>query len=108
MEEEERKRRTMEYFQWLWDKVLKEEATLSEGAKESQVTGSKCKKITARDKEKQWPSKKAKEKQQGKYHSGVTVKMESANPCEKCVNARQNCLVYSSRWVIFIILIIIF
>jgi len=34
-EEEERKRRTMEYFQRLRDKVLEEEATLLEGAEGS-------------------------------------------------------------------------
>jgi len=34
-EEEERKRRTMEYFQQLQDKVLEEEATLLEGAEGS-------------------------------------------------------------------------
>ena len=31
-EEEERKRRTMEYLQWLRDEVLEEEATLLERA----------------------------------------------------------------------------
>jgi len=34
-EEEERKRRMMEYLQQLWDKVLEEEAALLEGAEES-------------------------------------------------------------------------
>ena len=58
---EEKKK--LEYIQQLWDKVLKEEAVLLERAKEFQVMGFKCKKIATRDKERQWPSKKAKEKQ---------------------------------------------
>ena len=51
MEEEERKRRTIEYLQWLWNKMLEEEAALLEGAEESQVVESKCKEIVARDEE---------------------------------------------------------
>jgi len=42
--------------------MLEEEATLLEGAEESQVTGSKCKKVTTGNKEGQWLSKKTKEK----------------------------------------------
>jgi len=49
------------------------------GAEESQVMGSKCKEIAARDEEGQQPSKKAKEKQQEKYCGGATVKMGGAN-----------------------------
>jgi len=59
-----------------------------EGAERSQVVGSKYKKITTRDKKRQWPSKKARENQPGKYCGGAIVKMESANPCERCVSAR--------------------
>jgi len=33
-EEKERKRRTVEYLQWLQDKMLEEEAALLEGAEE--------------------------------------------------------------------------
>jgi len=77
--------------------VLEEEATLLEGAEGSQIVGSKRKEITTRDKEEQWPFKKAKGKQQEKYHGGATVKMEGANPCERCVSARQDCLVHPSR-----------
>ena len=33
--EEERKRRMIEYLQWLWDEMLEEEATLLEGAEGS-------------------------------------------------------------------------
>jgi len=50
-EEEERKKRTMEYLQQLQDEVLEEEATLLEGAEGSQVAGSKCKEVAAGDKE---------------------------------------------------------
>ena len=97
VEEEEGKRRTMEYLQWLWNEMLEEEATLLERAKESQIIGSKCKKITTRDEEEQQLSKKTKEKQQGKYHSGATIKIGGANPCERCVSTGQNCLVHFSR-----------
>jgi len=45
--EEERKKRMMEYLQWLQDEVLEEEATLLEGAEGSQVMGSKHKKVAA-------------------------------------------------------------
>ena len=61
-EEEERKRRMIEYLQQLQDKVLEEEAALLERAEGSQVMGSKYENITAGDKEKQWLSKKAREK----------------------------------------------
>jgi len=74
----------MEYLQQLWDKVLEEEA---EG---SQVMRSKCK-------EGQWPSKKTREKQPGKYCGGAAVKIGGSNPCERYVCARQNCLVHPSR-----------
>jgi len=52
-EEEERKKRTMEYLQQLWDKVLEEEAALLEGAEGSQVVGSKHKEVAAGGEEKQ-------------------------------------------------------
>ena len=61
--------------------MLKEKATLLEGAEEFQVAGSKCKEVAARDEEGQRPFKKARRKQLGKYHGGATVKMEGANPC---------------------------
>jgi len=92
-EEEERKRRIVEYLQRLRDEVLEEEATLLEGAKGSQVAGSKCKEVTAGDKERQQLSKKAR----GKYHGGAAVKMGDSNPCERCMYARQDCLVHLSR-----------
>jgi len=97
VKEEERKRRMMEYLQRLQDEVLEEEAALLEGAKGSQVTGSKRKEVAARDEEVQQPSKKARGKQPGKYHGGAAVKMGGANPCERCVSTGQDCLVHSSR-----------
>jgi len=77
--------------------VLEEEAALLEGAEGSQVTGSKRKEVTVGDEEVQRPSKKARGKQPGKYCRDATVKMGSANPCERCVSTRQDCLVHSSR-----------
>jgi len=77
--------------------VLEEEATLLEGAEGFQIVGSKYKKIAVRDEEGQWPSKKAKGRQQEKYHGGAAVKIGSANLCERCVSTEQDCLVYSSR-----------
>ena len=97
VEEEERKRRTMEYLQRLWDKVLEENATLLEGAKESKVVGFKCKEVATRNKEEQWPSKKARGKQLEKYHGGTTVNIGGSNPYKRCVCARQDFLVYPSR-----------
>ena len=97
----------MEYLQWLWDKVLKEEAALLEGAERSQVAGSKCKEVAAGDKKGQWLTKKTRGKQPVKYHGGATAKMRGANPYERYMSTRQNCLVHFSRWVFFIILIII-
>jgi len=96
-EEEERKKRTVEYLQRLWDEVLEEEAALLEGAEGSQVVGSKHKKIAIGDEEEQWPSKKARGKQPGKYRGGAAVKMGGSNTYERCVCAGQDCLVYPSR-----------
>jgi len=76
--------------------TLEKEAALLKGAEESQITGSKHKEVIARDEEKQWPSKKAREKQQGKYRRGVAVKMGGTNLCVRCVSARQDCLVHHS------------
>ena len=77
--------------------MLEKEAALLEGAEGSQVVGSKHKEIAAGDEEEQWPSKKARGKQLGKYHGGTTVKMGGSNPCERCVCAGQYCLVHPSR-----------
>jgi len=96
-EEEERKKRMMEYLQRLRDKVLEEEATLLEGAEGSQVMGSKYTEVAARNEEMQRSSKKARGKQPGKYCRGAAVKIGGSNPCERCVCAGQDCLVYPSR-----------
>ena len=80
VEEEERKRRMVEYLQWLQDKMLEKEAALLEGAEGSQVMESKCKEITTRNEEGQQPSKKAKEKQPEKYYGGAIVKIEVLTP----------------------------
>ena len=77
--------------------MLEEEATLLERAEGSQVAGSKHKEVAAGDEEEQRPSKKARGKQSGKYRGGAAVKMGGATPCERCVCARQDCLVYPSR-----------
>ena len=77
--------------------MLEEEATLLEGAEGSQVTGSKCKEIAARDEEEQQLFKKAKGKQQVKYYGGAAVKMEGVNLCERYIYTRQDCLVHLSR-----------
>jgi len=87
----------MEYLQQLRDEVLEEEAGLLEEAEGSQAAGSKCKEIAAGDEEEQWPSKKAREKQPGKYCRGAAVKMGGTTPCERCVCAGQDCLVHPSR-----------
>ena len=97
VEEEERKRKMVEYFQQLQDEMLEEEAALLEGAEGSQVMGSKYKEVTTRDEKWQQPSKKAREKQPGTYYGGATVKIGGANPCERCMSTRQDCLVHLSR-----------
>jgi len=60
--------------------VLEEEAALLEGAEGFQITGSKCKEVTTRDKEGQQPSKKARGKQPRKYHRGTIMKMGVLTP----------------------------
>jgi len=87
----------VKYLQWLLDEMLEEETALLEEAEGSQVMGSKCKDVTAGDEKRQWPSKKAREKQSERYYGGAAVKMGSANPYERCVSAGQDCLVHPSR-----------
>jgi len=91
---EKKKKRTMEYLQQLWNKILEKEAALleMERAEGSQVMGSKYKEI-ARDKKEQQFSKKTREK----YRRGATAKMRDVNPCKRYVSTKQNCLVHSSR-----------
>ena len=75
-EEEERKRRTVEYLQRLQNKVIVENAVLLEGAEGSQVMGSKCKETPPEDNADYWPSKKAKRKQPARYRGDVRIKLE--------------------------------
>jgi len=56
--------------------MIVEDATLLKGTEESQVVGSKHKKIASGDKEGHWPSKKAKEK----YHRDDIVKIRVLTP----------------------------
>jgi len=77
--------------------VLEEEAAFLEDAEGFQVIGSKYKEVATGDEEKQRLFKKAKKKQQEKYYRNTAVKIEDANPCERCVSTRQDCLVYHSR-----------
>ena len=65
---EKAKRKRLEYVCQLQDKMLAEDTTLLKDAEEFQVTGSKYKEITSRNEEEQWPPKKAKGKQSGKYY----------------------------------------
>ena len=91
--EKEEKKKTLEYIQWLWDKVIVENATFLENAEGSQVIGSKYKESASIDEEGHQPSKKAK----GKYYRGNMVKIGDVNSYEWYVCARQDCLVYHSR-----------
>jgi len=68
--------------------MLEKETVLLENAEGSQVVESKYKEVTTRNKKRQRPSKKAKEKQQGKYCRNTTIKMGDANPYERCVSTR--------------------
>ena len=77
--------------------MLEEEAALLEGAQGSQVAGSKHKEVAAGNKKVQWLSKKAREKQLGKYCGGAAVKMGGSNPCKRCVCTGQDCLVHPLR-----------
>ena len=64
---------------------------------DSQITGTKYKEINLEDKEGQQSSKKNKEKQLVRYYGDARVKMGDVNSCERCVCARQDCLVHNSR-----------
>jgi len=76
-----------------------EDVTLLESTRGSQVTGTKYRENILEDKERQQSFKKAKEKQLGRYHRNAGVKIGDANPCERCVHTRQDCLVHNSRQV---------
>ena len=88
--------------------MLKEEATLLEGAKGFQIAGSKCKDIAAGDKKRQQPSKKARGKQPGKYHGGAAVKMEVLTPMRGvCVLGRIAWYTLQDKYFFILIIIII-
>ena len=95
--EKKKKKRTLEYIQQLWDKMLAEDATLLEDTERSKVMGSKYKEVPLEEDIDCWPSKKAKGKQLARYHKDIRIKMESANLCERYMHVRQDCLVYNFR-----------
>ena len=74
--------------------MLEEEAVLLKEAEGSQVAESKCKEIATGDEEGQQPSKKSREKQQGKHCRGATVKMGVLTP------ARGVCVLGRIAWCI--------
>jgi len=59
VEEEEKRKRTLEYLQQLWNEVLEEDATLLEGAEGSQITEPKYKEVSLEDDVDHWSSKKS-------------------------------------------------
>ena len=106
-EEEKKKKRTMEYLQRLWDKLLKEEAALLEGAEGSQVMGSKHKEVTAGDEEEQWPSKKTRGKQLEKYRRGAAVNIGVLTSArDVCVPGRIAWCTPQDEYLILILIII--
>ena len=56
--------------------MIAENTALLEGSEGFHVVGSKHKEVTSGDKEGHWPPKKAKGRQQEKYHRGTAVKMK--------------------------------
>ena len=86
--EKKKKKRRLKYIQQLQNKVLAKDTILKKRAEESQNTGSKHKEVTLRNKKETWPSKKAKGKKSAKYCMDARVKIEVANPYEKCVYTR--------------------
>ena len=57
--EEKKKKKTLEYLQQLWDKVLEKEAALLESVEEFQIIEPKCKEVPSDDSVDCQPSKKA-------------------------------------------------
>ena len=70
---------------------------LLESTEGFQIVETKHKKVVLRNKEGQQSSKKAKEKQLGKYCGSTTVKIESVNLYKRYMYTRQDCLVYNLR-----------
>jgi len=96
VEKEKKKKRLLKYIQQLWDKILEKDTALLEGAKRSQIVGPKHKRAPLGDNVDHWPFKKTKEKQPVRYCEDFRVKIGDANPCERYVCIRQDCLVYNS------------
>ena len=90
-------RKWLEYIQQLWNEVIVEDTTLLEDTEGSQITGFKHKEISPEDDIDCQPFKKAKGKQPTRYQGDNSIKMGGTNPCERCVHAGQDCLVYNSR-----------
>jgi len=65
----------LEYLQQLQDKVLAKNTALLGVTEDSQTAEFKYREVNSEEKEGQWPSKKAKEKQPEKYHGNARVKM---------------------------------
>ena len=78
--EEEEKKKQIEYIQQLQDKVLVKNSILLEDTEGFQIIRSKHKKTTSEDEERRQFSKKAKEKQPGKYHKDAGIKMVMSTP----------------------------
>ena len=95
--EKKKKKKQLEYIQQLQDKILAKNATLLKDTERSQIIRSKHKEVSLGDDIDHWPSKKAKEKQLTRYYRDISVKIGGANSCERCVYARQDCLVHNSR-----------
>ena len=57
----EKKKKWMEYFQWLRNKILAENAAILEDTRDFQIVKTKYKEITSENKKKGQPSKRQKE-----------------------------------------------
>jgi len=60
VKKKKKKKRTLEYLQQLWNKILVEDAVLLEGTVRSQIIESKCKEVSLEDNRDCQPSKEAK------------------------------------------------
>ena len=85
----------MKYLQQLWDKILVKNTAFLGSTEGSQIMGSKYKKITLGNKERQQLSKKAKGKQLGKYCRDTGIKIGGANFCKRYVYGSVR---HSSHW----------
>jgi len=97
VEEEEWKKRMLEYLQQLWDEMLEKDTALLESAKRSQIMEPKHKKAPLENNVDCQPSKNTKGKQPVRYQGDTGFKLGGVNPCERYMYTRQDCLVYNSR-----------